>query len=65
MKNFGEFVKANRKRLYELARANTKYNKDGHAVISRNDSWFYEDEWDKDCERLIARDNSAAGSVVC
>lgn len=48
MKNFSDFVKANKEKIYALAQKNTKYNRHGDAVISRNDSWFYEDEWDAD-----------------
>ena len=47
MKDFDKFVKANKEKLYSLARKNTEYNSNGDAVISRNDSWFYEDEWDE------------------
>ena len=66
MKNFNEFVKANKEKLYSLAKSNTKYNENGDAFISRKDSWFYEDEWDKDYERLITREkNSSSGSVIC
>lgn len=31
---------------YDLARQNTKYNKNGEAVISREDEWIEEGEWD-------------------
>lgn len=31
---------------YDLARQNTKYNKNGEAVISREDEWVEEGEWD-------------------
>ena len=71
MKNFAEFVKANREKIYALAEKNTKYNEDGDAVISRDDPWFYDDVWDEDYKELIARENdsiesdSTARSVVC
>ena len=65
MKNFSEFVKANKDVLYSLAEKNTKYNENGDAVISRDDSWFNENVWDKDCEELVAGENSAARSLVC
>ena len=65
MKNFSEFVKANKETLYSLAKKNTKYNKNGCAVISRNDDWFDDDVWDKDAKELVARDrNPAARSMV-
>ena len=65
MKNFREFVKTHKTQLYALARQNTKYNENGDAVISREDSWFYEDVWDEDYKELIARDgNPTARSMV-
>lgn len=65
MKNFEEFVKANKQIIFELAEKNTVRNQNGDAVISRDDPWFYEDEWDEYYKELTARDgNSTAGSVV-
>ena len=65
MKDFRNFIKANKETLYSLARENTLYNSKGDAVISRDDPWFYEDVWDDDYEELAARDgHSAAGSLV-
>ena len=46
MKNFSEFIKANKQEIYSSAKKNTEYNDNGDAVISRDDSWFYEDEWE-------------------
>lgn len=57
MKNFSDFVKANKEKIYALAQKNTAYNSNGDAVISRNDSWFYEDEWDADYKELMTRLN--------
>lgn len=66
MKNFSEFVKTNKTKLYYLARENTKYNENGDAVIARDDSWFYEDVWEDDYKELVIRDdNSTSGSLVC
>lgn len=64
MKDFDNFVKANKAKLFALAESNTEYNEDGDAVISRNDPWFYEDEWDEYYKELTALDNSTARSVV-
>lgn len=65
MKNFAEFVKANKKILYNFAEKNTKRNSNGDAVISKDDPWFYEDEWDEHYKELIEHDkNSTAGSLV-
>lgn len=44
VKNFAEFVRANKEKIYSQAEKNTKRNAQGHTVISRDDSWFYEDE---------------------
>lgn len=30
------------------AKANTHYNKDGLATISKKDDWFYDDVWESD-----------------
>lgn len=46
MKNFAEFVEKNRAKIYALAEKNTLRNQNGSTVISRDDPWFYEDEWD-------------------
>lgn len=35
-----------RKKLFEMARKNTKYNAAGQAVISKDDEWVEETEWD-------------------
>ena len=56
MKNFEEFVKANRNIIYDLAEKNTERNADGEPVISRDDPWFYEDEWDDYYKELAAHD---------
>lgn len=47
MKDFEEIYRANREKIYALAEANTKRNFAGQTVISRDDPWFYEDEWDE------------------
>lgn len=57
MKNFSDFVKANKEKIYALAQKNTAYNSNGDAVISHNDSLFYEDVWDADYKELMARLN--------
>lgn len=64
MKNFAEFVAANKEKLYAHAEANTKRNRNGDAVISRTDSWFNENEWDEYYKELTSRDNSTSRSMV-
>lgn len=39
-------------RDYEFARKNTKYNADGVPVISKDDEWLEETEWDDLFEEL-------------
>lgn len=34
------------KKAYQLAKKNTKYNKEGKAVIEKDDEWRDEKEWD-------------------
>lgn len=38
--------------VYKLAMQNTKYNKDGRAVISADDEWVEETEWDDMFEQM-------------
>ena len=64
MKDFAEFIKANKGKVYAHAEANTKRNSNGDAVISRSDPWFYEDEWDEYYKELTAHDNSTKRSMV-
>lgn len=37
---------------YKMASDNTKYNADGKAVISENDEWHDEKEWDEVFEQM-------------
>jgi hypothetical protein len=46
MKDFKKFLKANKEKIYETARKNAKLNSEGEPTISKDDDWFYEDEWD-------------------
>lgn len=53
------------KKWRDFVGQNTLRNDEGHAVISRDDPWFYEDVWDDDYKELVARDeHSAARSLV-
>ena len=42
-----DFIKQNKEKIYETARKNTKLNTEGRPVISKDDPWFCEDEWDE------------------
>lgn len=39
-------------KAYKMASDNTKYNADGKAVISENDEWSDEKEWDEVFEQM-------------
>ena len=39
-------------KAYKMASDNTKYNADGKAVISENDEWRDEKEWDEVFEQM-------------
>ena len=45
MKNFAEFVTANREKIYAHAESTTKKNANGDAVISPDDPWVNEIVW--------------------
>ena len=34
-------------KLFEIAKKNTTYNSEGHAVIKKDDEWVDEIEWEK------------------
>lgn len=48
MKDFNAFFKANKAEILSYAKANTNYNAEGKATISKNDDWFYDDVWEKE-----------------
>lgn len=52
MSNFELFFKANKKQIMTYAKANTHYNADGQATISRDDEWFHDDVWEKDVREV-------------
>lgn len=41
-----QYLETNRERAYSLATSNTKHDKHGHPVISKDDEWIDESEWD-------------------
>lgn len=65
VKNFAEFVRANKEKIYSQAEKNTKRNAQGHTVISRDDSWFYEDEWNKYYNALVGKLTTSGGFLNC
>ena len=54
------FLNEGKKKWRDFIRQNTLRNKNGDAVISRDDPWFYDDVWDKDYEELKASDGHSA-----
>ena len=48
MRDFDAFFKVNKNKIMDRAKANTHYNKDGLATISKKDDWFYDDVWESD-----------------
>ena len=41
-----QYLENNREQAYSFATANTKYNKQGHPVITKDDEWAEESESD-------------------
>lgn len=56
--NFEKFMELNKEKIYEIARKNTVYNAEGHAVITKDDEWRNEDEWDILYEKLMKENES-------
>lgn len=42
-------------KIFEGARNNTKYNSEGRAVISNDDEWLAETEWDEMYDSIVNR----------
>ena len=60
-----KFLSVDKQKWREFVRKNTLKNHNGDAVISRDDSWFYEDVWDKDFKELMTvNGDSSAGRLV-
>ena len=45
-------IQENKEYLYKVAKENTKVNEAGFPTISKDDPWFYEDEWDEHYKRI-------------
>ena len=46
MSALAQYLDTNRERAYSFATANTKYNEQGRPVVSKDDEWLNESEWD-------------------
>lgn len=47
MVNFTEFLQNNKEKINKIVEANTKRNAEGFPVISKDDPWRKETEWDE------------------
>lgn len=47
-----KLIEGYNKKTYRLAMENTKYNSDGKAVVSKDDEWRDESEWDDIYEQM-------------
>ncbi len=46
MSALAEYLVTNKNKAYAFATSNTKYNENGRPVISKDDEWVDEAEWD-------------------
>jgi hypothetical protein len=53
--NLQNFIEKNKDKIRKIAKSNTKINSEGLPTISRNDPWFYEDEWDEHFKELQSK----------
>ena len=53
MSALAEYLVTNKNKAYAFATSNTKCNEDGRPVISKDDEWLGETEWD-DLFQLLA-----------
>ncbi len=47
MSELVKYLESNKEKAYSFAAANTKYDGYGHPVISKDDEWVDETEWDE------------------
>lgn len=52
MTTFTQYMENNRKKAYSVAEENTVYNEQGRPVISKDDEWAKESEWDDLFDKL-------------
>ena len=46
MSALAQYLDNNRERAYSFATANTKYDEQGRPIVSKDDEWLNESEWD-------------------
>lgn len=56
MTTLAQYLQVNKEKAYSLATANTKYNQQGRPVISKDDEWNNESEWD-DLFDILTKNN--------
>lgn len=47
-----DFIKQNKEKVYKIAEQNTTRNSKGQVIISKDDPWFNEDEWEEHFKEL-------------
>ena len=47
MSTLEEYLETNKNKAYSFATSNTKFNENGRPVISKDDEWVNETEWDE------------------
>ena len=54
-KSFTDYIKKNKEKVYRIAEQNTVRNSQGQVTITKNDPWYYEDEWEEHAKELDKR----------
>jgi len=50
-----KFIEEHEEEVIAIARRNAVYNEDGDIVLTKDDEWRDEDEWDKHYEKLTRK----------
>lgn len=56
-----KFIKKNKEKVYKIAEQNTTRNSKGQVIISKDDPWFYEDEWEEHIKNLEKEEDKKIG----
>lgn len=52
-----QYIKENKEKAYNFAKNNAKYNAQNRPIISKDDEWIKETEWDELYNKLKRTDN--------
>lgn len=52
-----QYLKENKEKVYNFAKNNAKYNVQNRPIISKDDEWIKETEWDELYNKLKRTDN--------